>query len=1115
MAVTRSKPAERAQSAYRRSGAQAWPASEFLWLAGVSILIAGGLFLVFKAKTRSLREIEQGLATRQLLNLNDLSTREDLLPFLGIVSDSAERQFIARNIYNASGKLPNVGALARIRVSESEIRGARGLTSFFTRLDKSRESAGRERSLALLTPEQFRLLKPHFVVRRPAQFEREFFIWSALFILAYFAVYVWWQVRRFTGDRNLLLPVFLLTGVGFILMVSLRDPVRDSMIFTGFAQGVVGGCILLAVLSLVDYRRAFGKLSFVPLVASFVLSFLLIVFGYGPGVSDAKVNLFGFQPVEIIRVLLVFFLAGYFAERWDILRHARETRPKVAWLSNRVDLPPLEYTVPVLVCVGLSLLFFFLQKDLGPALVFTCLFLGLYAIARSGTVMVFTGLAVLVAGFGIGYWIGTPNTVAARVSMWRSPWNNAVHGGDQLAQSLWAFATGGTFGTGLGLGDPALIPAAHTDLVLSALGEEWGFLGVLAVFALYAIILYRAFRISLRAESDYAFFLGTGLAAATALQILLISGGALGVLPLSGVVTPFLSYGKSSMLANFLVFAILLSISRSAAKPERGTPFRAPVRTMGLVLAAAAAAILAKAAYVQVVGSAAVMGAGSVVVQADGARRYQYNPRFLEIMREIPKGTIYDRRGLPLATSRWEELEAHRADYTRLGVDIDRACSRTESRHYPFGGLTFDLLGDLRTRLRWGASNTSFVERESATRLRGYDDRPALVDMRNPKTGANERLIRYDYRELVPLLRHHFDADNPAVRHVLDRPRDVHMSIDVRFEVRAGQILQQQLRQAGQEKGALVVLDPTTGELLASVSYPLPPIGPGDEAETTPAGDSTNPYLDRARYGLYPPGSTFKVVTAMAALRKDPALVHSQYSCIRLPDGRVGNFIRGSNRPIRDDVLDKTPHGTLDMERGIIVSCNAFFAQLGTYDVGAKPLFETASLLGIAAAAPNTPEQLRKSLPQSSYGQGQVVASPFQMARVAATVANGGIMPAGHWILDDSKDGALEPKVVLTPDAAATLARFMREAVTGGTGRRSAGAIPPIAGKTGTAELADAPSHAWFIGFAPYGKSARRIAFSILIENGQYGGTYPAAAAAEIVAAARDLGLIGRAESEQ
>ena len=499
-------------------------------------------------------------------------------------------------------------------------------------------------------------------------------------------------------------------------------------------------------------------------------------------------------------------------------------------------------------------------------------------------------------------------------------------------------------------------------------------------------------------------------------------------------------------------------------------------------------------------------------MQADGARRYQYNPRFQEVMAEIPKGGIYDRRGIPLATSSWDELEKHRAQYRQLGINIDQACSRTESRHYPFEGLTFGLLGDLRTRIRWGASNTSFVERDSATRLRGYDDRPTLVDVENPKTGKMERIVRYDLRELVPLLRHRYEPNDPAVRRVLERARDVHMSIDARLQVRAGEILKKALQQAGQDKGAMVVLDPANGDLLALVSYPLPPIGPGEDGAPAEVGDDTaNPYLDRARYGLYPPGSTFKVVTAMAALRTNPELARQTYSCIRLPDGRVGNYLRGSNRPIRDDIEDKTPHGTIDMERAVIVSCNAYFAQLGFYNVGAKPLFDTGNVLGISMAAPNTPQQLRKTLPQSSYGQGQVVASPFQMARVAATVANGGMMPAGRWITDESNDRTQAPQAVIGPDVAATVGRFMREVVTQGTGRRAADAPVAIAGKTGTAELADAPSHAWFIGFAPAGQGhvGKQIAFAVLIENGQYGGTYAAPVGAALVAAARSLGLIG------
>jgi cell division protein FtsI/penicillin-binding protein 2 len=497
------------------------------------------------------------------------------------------------------------------------------------------------------------------------------------------------------------------------------------------------------------------------------------------------------------------------------------------------------------------------------------------------------------------------------------------------------------------------------------------------------------------------------------------------------------------------------------------------------------------------------MGAGALVVEADGARRFEYNPRFQEVMRQIPKGAIYDRNGLPLATSDWGEIEKHRTEYAALGVDIDRAIARTDNRHYPFGGLMFDLLGDLRTRTRWAAGNTAFVERDSARRLRGYDDRPTLVDVKNPKTGAIERVIRYDYRELVPLVRHRYDPDSPEVRRVLDRPRDIHMSIDARLTVRVAAILHAALEKAGLQKGAAVVLDPSSGDLLAAVSLPLPP----DRPPAEPSAEQANPFLDRARFGLYPPGSTFKVVTAMAALRKDPSLAGKTYQCIRLADGRVGNFIKGSKRPIRDDIQDQAPHGTVNMERGIVLSCNAYFAQLGMYDVGAEPLLETAGLLGISVATPATAAQLRKSLPQSSYGQGQVVASPFQMARVAATVATGGAMPQGRWIADETNPRTAPPQTVLTADAAATLGKFMREVVTSGTGRRAESSVP-IAGKTGTAELAGAPSHAWFIGFAPYGAGPRKIAFSILMENGVYGGAAAAPAAAQIAEAALELGLI-------
>src|SRR6185436_12377573 len=140
-------------------------------------------------------------------------------------------------------------------------------------------------------------------------------------------------------------------------------------------------------------------------------------------------------------------------------------------------------------------------------------------------------------------------------------WDNDVRGGDQLAHALWAFATGGPTGSGPGYGDPGVIPAGHTDLVLPAIGEEWGFAGVLAVFLLFAFLIARGLRAARRAETTYGFFLAVGLSTLIAFEMLLITAGVLGALPLSGVVSPFLSSGNSAMLANFLVFALLMSVS--------------------------------------------------------------------------------------------------------------------------------------------------------------------------------------------------------------------------------------------------------------------------------------------------------------------------------------------------------------------------------------------------------------------------------------------------------------------------------------------------------------------------------------------------------------------------
>jgi hypothetical protein len=172
--------------------------------------------------------------------------------------------------------------------------------------------------------------------------------------------------------------------------------------------------------------------------------------------------------------------------------------------------------------------------------------------------------------------------------------------------------------------------------------------------------------------------------------------------------------------------------------------------------------IAGRAAYVQIVRADANLVAGVLSVQADGIRRYQYNPRLMEIARQIPRGAIYDRNGIPLATSDWEELQQYRDQYLKLGIYLDQVTDRSQRRYYPFAGRTFHLLGDWRTRANWAASNTSFEERDSNRRLQGYDDRARIVELKD-RDDKLVRTLKYDYSELIPLLRHRFQPNtNPS-----------------------------------------------------------------------------------------------------------------------------------------------------------------------------------------------------------------------------------------------------------------------------------------------------------------------------------------------------------------
>ena len=195
-------------------------------------------------------------------------------------------------------------------------------------------------------------------------------------------------------------------------------------------------------------------------------------------------------------------------------------------------------------------------------------------------------MLALIAGFTVAYWTGVPGTLARRVAIWLDPWGNARTGGDQIAHALWAMASGGIGGMGAGAGDGYLVPAGQTDLILSVVGEELGLAGVVAIAVVYALLIWRMLRIAARAPGDYTAFLALGCALSLAVPAIIIVGGELGALPLSGVATPFLTFGKSSMIANFCAAGIALAIGTRLQPAPR--PLARQLRPLGWTLGAAA-----------------------------------------------------------------------------------------------------------------------------------------------------------------------------------------------------------------------------------------------------------------------------------------------------------------------------------------------------------------------------------------------------------------------------------------------------------------------------------------------------------------------------------------------
>lgn len=542
----------------------------------------------------------------------------------------------------------------------------------------------------------------------------------------------------------------------------------------------------------------------------------------------------------------------------------------------------------------------------------------------------------------------------------------------QVAEGLWGLASGGLTGQGIGKGSPNVIPAFHTDMILASIGEQFGFIGLLIVVALLALLLRKSILHGYKSANPFAFYICLGIAVVTGVQFVIIALGSTGIIPLTGVTVPFFSFGKVSMILNLAAFGIVLSIAgRNADQTRRATEmedmrrrqmsrYDYSISIISMVFCILAVFILGVFINYTFLDRDDTLIRPVYVNNVNGMPVVEYNPRIAMVAQKMPIGTIYDRNGIILATSDVNEIKAHKDDYLSFGVDSAALETHLKSRlrrYYPFGDHLFFMLGDYNTQFMFTSSGSRgyMAEAEHLSYLRGYNDRLQLNgeyvkvtlqsdEFRPGKYFANDSTyiqkevqIR-DYSPLLPTLK--------TGEQIGTNPQDLQLTLDARLQT----MIQNELEKFVQNNPSLkhknyirvsaVILDAKNGDMLASAIYPLP-----DQDMLSEMTDrELNVYSDNNRkadwtaysdmdLGLMyetAPGSTAKMLTAMAGLK--------QY-------GR--NIVNTSIYIDPKEIIRvKEPDGYLNMADALMHSSNPYFIHLLNSRDLYEPLVNIYSTIG-------------------------------------------------------------------------------------------------------------------------------------------------------------------------
>ena len=917
--------------------------------------------------------------------------------------------------------------------------------------------------------------------------------WVALAVLALagWGVLTW----RVPVRDPLLFPItVLLCGWGLVEVARLQDGflVRQTV-------WVGAGVVALLLIAAVPYRWYWlSRYRYLWLFSGLGLLGLTIIWGVNPlGVGDRLWLSLGqmlyFQPSELLKVLLVIFMASYLAEKRELLVM---TRTRIGPLR----LPPLPYLAPLLLMWGFSLVLLVWQQDLGAALLFFSTFLSMLYVTTGRRPYVAVGLGMFVLAAFAGYLVY--DRIQVRGAIWLDPWSDPRGNAYQIVQSLLAFASGGLFGTGVGLGHPTpYIPVVHTDFVMAAIGEEWGMIGALGLILALLVLVARGLRVAMRARSAFVSLLAVGLSAMLGWQSLIIAGGTLKLIPLTGVTLPLVSYGGSSMLVSCAMIGLLLRAS-SAVRP--GLSAEAPTSPYGDLRPALPRGPPQGRAgphpdpppwQSHKGGKAPTLTASRPGYQRPDASRPGYQrpdasrPGYQRPDASRPRGGPQGRESaaggierqirelgtvlcacflaVALGLGYWSLVRAPAL------VARDDNPRRIEAERRVRRGDILDRSGQALVRSEPGPNGV--WERvyllPDAAPVVGY----ASIDH---GTGGVERAydaqIRGE-RTMSPV--EQLAAD---LLHLHPSGISVTLTIDTAMQRVGSQAM-------GIRTGAVVVMDVRNGEILALVSRPT--YDPNRLEEDWPhlQFSRDKPFLNRATQGLYPPGVVFETLTLAAILEEGLAEPDTVF------DDPLGAILT-VDPPVRCPTDPPRPRFTL--AEAYTWPCSVQYARLGL-EMGGERLADHVTRLGVGRRIDlpvevATGQILERGVwtdllaARTAMGQGEVLVTPLEMALAMATIANDGLQPVPRLVLDVGGE-PVPPSGQPLPVLSAGVARQVREVLAGAYGAgRQAAALPPVdlAGRAGAAEsgLAGAPPHAWFIGYTPV--EGPRYAIVVVVEHG-------------------------------